>query len=257
MPPCRVSDLCCAPIPANAEQLLREGVSPDRIAVTGNTLAETMRTLLPPPPAMAAVRTAHGVTTGRYILATVHRAGTVDDPARLAEVLAALAELAVRAPLLLPLHPHTRRRVAEFGLEPLLAAVRVLPPLRPKDFLALEAGAGLLVSDSGGVQEEAALFGVPLVVLRDSTERPELVGTWCRLVGDRPVGEVLRSGWADAPAWSRAIAAAGPAYPATAAGEQVVAGLDRLLAVSPGERAPEPAGRRFDPSRPTAGAPRR
>jgi UDP-N-acetylglucosamine 2-epimerase (non-hydrolysing) len=229
-----VSDLCCAPIQANADQLLREGVSQERIAVTGNTLAETMRTLLPPPAAMAEVRTAHGVTAGHYVLATVHRAGTVDHPARLADVLGALAGLTERAPVLLPLHPHTRRRVAEFGLEPLLAAVKVLPPLRPKDFLALEAGAGLLVSDSGGVQEEAALFGVPLVVLRDSTERPELVGTWCRLVGDQPVGDALRSGWTDAPAWRRAIAAAGPAYPETAAGDQVVAGLDRLLAHCPG-----------------------
>jgi len=105
----------------------------------------------------------------------------------------------------------------------------VLGPLAPVEFLALESAAGLLVSDSGGVQEEAALFGVPLVILRDTTERPELLGTWARLLGrSDPTTELLRA-WRDTPTWRGDIAVAGAAYPDVDAADRIVDALDNAL----------------------------
>ena len=125
---------------------------------------------------------------GEFVLATLHRPENVDDPAVLAGVLTALRRLDVE--VLLPLHPRTRARLDAAGDLGLLAGLTVTSPLAPREFLGLASRARLLVSDSGGLQEEASVLGRPLVVVRRSTERPEVLGVFSRLVpargGPRP-----------------------------------------------------------------------
>lgn len=225
----QIADVCCAPIQANAVQLAREGVAGDRVIVSGSTLPRAVAALLPDPPARAAVLLRHSVTPQQYVLATVHRASNVADPHTLGSLLAALDDLGQDVPVLLPMHPNTRARAAASDVLRARGNVRVIDPLPPVEFLALESAAGLLVSDSGGVQEEAALFGVPLVILRDTTERPELLGTWARLLGRSDPTTELRRAWRDAPTWRGDIAVAGAAYPDVDAADRIVDALDNAL----------------------------
>lgn len=232
----RIADLCCAPTRVNAQRLRQEGVRPDRIAVTGNTLFDALATLLPDAAHQAGTLSRFGVADGKYALATVHRSANVDDGARLAALLDGLAALATTTPVLLPLHPRTRAAAEGAGLGLDRPGLILLPPLGPVDFLALEAGAGLIVSDSGGVQEEACFLRRPLIVLRDSTERPELLDGWCELLGDRDPVEVLGAAWSRAAEWACGLSNLPTPYDAAGASRRVVSELDALL-----RRRPVPA----------------
>lgn len=225
-----VSDVCCVPHALNRARLLAENVSGDRIFLTGNTLAETFLRLLPAPDECSTIQERWGVKAGAYALATVHRAQTVDDPLLLREVLEGLGALAQRTPVLFPLHPRTEKRISKHRLGRLLRPLRTCAPLGPSEFIALESGAALIASDSGGVQEEAAMLKIPLVVLRTSTERPELVGSFCRLVGSCNTASVLARAWDDVPAWTVALAAAELPYDNRNAAGRVVAAMDTVLA---------------------------
>lgn len=127
-----------------------------------------------------------GLIPDDFVLATVHRPENTDDPAALRAVLGELAALAAEMPVVLPLHPRTRARAEAAGLAGLLAPLRVTRPLGYRDFLALARHAALLVSDSGGVQEEVTVLGRPLVVVRNSTERPEAMADFATLVAPGP-----------------------------------------------------------------------
>lgn len=123
---------------------------------------------------------------GAYVLATCHRAENTDDAARLNEIVAALAELASEYPVVLPLHPRTRKLVTDYGLMPQLAAITLVDPLPFLDMVALEQAAALILTDSGGVQKEAFFYGVPCVTMRNETEWVETIETgWNRLAGAR------------------------------------------------------------------------
>lgn len=171
-----LADLCCAPTELNRGNLLAENVPAERIAVTGNTVVEALEAALPPAGDRADVLAAHGLTRDRYVLATIHRPENVDDRARLAVVLGELGRLPV--PVVFPLHPRTAKSIDRFGLRGLLAPLVVLEPQAYPAFLALAAEAAVLVSDSGGIQEEASVLKRPVVVVRRSTERPEIAGTF-------------------------------------------------------------------------------
>jgi UDP-GlcNAc3NAcA epimerase len=115
-----------------------------------------------------------GVRPKGYVLATVHRAENTDDASRLRNLFAAFGTVAADTPVLLPLHPRTRKRVAELGIEP-AAGVRVVDPVGFLDMVMLEKHARAIATDSGGVQKEAYFYGVPCVTLREETEWVELV----------------------------------------------------------------------------------
>ncbi|MGW3227127.1 non-hydrolyzing UDP-N-acetylglucosamine 2-epimerase [Kitasatospora sp. NPDC001095] len=168
-----LADLHCAPTATAAGHLLREGVEPDRVVITGNTVVEATLETLPDEAEAHRIVAEHGVTPGGYVLATIHRPENTDDAARLAQILDQLA--ALELPVLLPLHPRTGAAVEAFGLRGPAARLRRTEPLDHAGFLALARHCRLLVSDSGGVQEECTVLKRPLVVVRNSTERPEAV----------------------------------------------------------------------------------
>lgn len=168
-----LADLHCAPTRQAADNLLRAGTDPDSVHVTGNTVVEATMSCLPQGPAAKAVLDRHGVQPGSYILATVHRAENTDDPERLHAILTELAKLPLR--VVFPAHPRTRAAARAHGLEAALDRLSPVAPLGYRDFLALADHARLLVSDSGGIQEECTVLKKPLIVVRTSTERPEAV----------------------------------------------------------------------------------
>jgi UDP-N-acetylglucosamine 2-epimerase (non-hydrolysing) len=169
------------------ENLLREGIADERIEFVGNTMIDTLfRSAEAARARGAAVRL--GVA-GPYGLLTLHRPENVDDPELLAGLLRAASTVADRLPLVLPLHPRTAERIERFGLGNELegSGIRLCPSLGYLDFLGLLADAQLVLTDSGGVQEEATVLGIPCLTLRKSTERPVTVEAGTnRVVGTRP-----------------------------------------------------------------------
>jgi len=125
-----------------------------------------------------------GLASGGYALATCHRAENTDDPQRLSQIVSALAEIAKQIPVVLPLHPRTRKLIADNGLDDRLGSVIVTEPIPFLEMVALEQAARVILTDSGGVQKEAFFYGVPCVTMRDETEWVETVELgWNRLVG--------------------------------------------------------------------------
>jgi UDP-N-acetylglucosamine 2-epimerase (non-hydrolysing) len=113
-----------------------------------------------------------GLERGAYAVATLHRPSNVDEAGPLAEILEALGQAAQQMPVVLPIHPRTRRNAAAFGLGGLLGRIRTVDPLPYRAMLSLMDGAAVVMTDSGGLQEETTALGVPCVTLREQTERP-------------------------------------------------------------------------------------
>ena len=179
----RVSDYLFAPSADAAANLRAEGFSDQQIHLVGNVMVDT---LLANADRAAARGTLAGLglRPGQYGLVTLHRPANADDPAVLGALLSALAEISFSCPLVLPAHPRVNGQLRRAGVP---AGVRIIPPLGYLDFIALEASARLVLTDSGGVQEETTVLGVPCLTLRDSTERPiTLTEGTNRLVGHEP-----------------------------------------------------------------------
>ncbi|HET8949440.1 MAG TPA: UDP-N-acetylglucosamine 2-epimerase (non-hydrolyzing) [Solirubrobacteraceae bacterium] len=178
------SDLLLCSSATPAEHLRHENVSGE-VVVVGDVMVDVAQLLAPRARERTSVLEACEVEAGGFLLATAHRAGTVDDAERLERLVALLAGMP--DPVVLPLHPRTKARLEATGLmEDLRGApgVRLVPPLGYLDFTALLLHARAVLTDSGGVQKEAYLAGVPCVTLRDRTEWVETVRTgWNVLVG--------------------------------------------------------------------------
>jgi UDP-N-acetylglucosamine 2-epimerase (non-hydrolysing) len=164
----RVSDYLFAPSADAAANLRAEGCRDDQIHLAGNVMVDTLLANLDRALGGGTLR-GLGLTPGGYGLVTLHRPANVDDPAVLAALLPALDEVARLCPLVLPAHPRAEPRLRAAGIS---ARIRVIPPAGYLDFIALEASARLVLTDSGGVQEETTVLGVPCLTLRDNTERP-------------------------------------------------------------------------------------
>jgi len=192
-----VSDDLLAPSNDAVENLLAEGQPAGRIHLVGNVMIDTLLANLPRARAGDVIDRL-GLVPQEYGLATLHRPANVDEPQIFAALLGALGRVAARCPLVLPAHPRVAPHLRSVDLP---AAIRVIEPLSYLDFLALEASARLVLTDSGGVQEETTALGVPCLTLRDTTERPITITEGTNvLVGrdpDRIVAEaerVLRDG---------------------------------------------------------------
>jgi UDP-N-acetylglucosamine 2-epimerase (non-hydrolysing) len=224
----RLSDLLLCHCEDAVENLRREGTPQGAIELVGNTMIDSLFRLLP----LARDRDVHarlGLEPGRYVLVTLHRPSVVDAPDRLGAVLAVLAGAAQRMPVVFPVHPRTRSRLDAAGMR--APAVRLLDPLDYLDFIALEADARLVVTDSGGLQEETSALGVPCLTYRTTTERPVTcdLGT-NRLVGTDPV--VLAAAIGDELDRPRPATPAPIALWDGSAGPRAAAAIARLVGVT-------------------------
>jgi len=145
--------------------LRREGIPVERIHRVGNVMIDSLLRLLP-----AAGKCNVSGIPERYALVTLHRPSNVDSSAKLKAILDCLVEVNRELAIVFPVHPRTRQRLQEFGLN--ASQVRILDPLPYIDFLALQKRATLVITDSGGIQEETTFLGVPCLTLRENTERP-------------------------------------------------------------------------------------
>jgi UDP-N-acetylglucosamine 2-epimerase (non-hydrolysing) len=181
----RMSDLLLCHSQEGVDNLSAEGIEGDHVRLVGNTMIDSLFAMLDAARASGALER-YEVERHRFVLVTLHRPSLVDDPARLAPTLEVLADVAERMPVLFPLHPRTRRRLDESDLR-LPAGVRLLEPLSYLDFIALEETARLVVTDSGGVQEETSALSVPCLTYRTTTERHVTVDLGTnRLIGLDP-----------------------------------------------------------------------
>jgi UDP-N-acetylglucosamine 2-epimerase (non-hydrolysing) len=170
------SDLLFAPTKIAANILENEGIDREKIFITGNTIVDAVFIFLKIALSKSKVLKNLKLKKENYILATIHRAENVDNKNRLQKILNSLREVHQKTNLkiILPLHPRTKKRIEEFSLQ-IPNGVEVINPLGYFDFLVLEKYARIILTDSGGVQEEACILKVPCVTLRDNTERPETV----------------------------------------------------------------------------------
>jgi UDP-N-acetylglucosamine 2-epimerase (non-hydrolysing) len=191
-----LSDLLFVSEPSGVENLAREGVPEARVHFVGNVMIDTL--LAARERAMKSdILTRLGLAEGGYGLVTLHRPSNVDDPAQLAALLGVLDEIAHEVPLCFPVHPRTRARLAASGV-PLPAGRWVVSePVGYLDFLRLTASARLVLTDSGGVQEETTILGVRCLTLRDNTERPVTIDEGTNILA----GSRRETIW---PAWQRA-----------------------------------------------------
>jgi UDP-N-acetylglucosamine 2-epimerase (non-hydrolysing) len=172
----QLADLLFTPSKDGDQNLKREGVSPAKVHCVGNVMIDTLIRLLP------AAEQCNGMPD-RYALVTLHRPSNVDSGERLGEILDALREIGKGVESVSPVHPRTRQRIAEVGLSE--DGLQVLGPLPYIEFLALQKRATLVITDSGGVQEETTFLKVPCLTLRTTTERPVTVSVGSNvLVGE-------------------------------------------------------------------------
>jgi UDP-N-acetylglucosamine 2-epimerase (non-hydrolysing) len=185
-----IADLLWTPSEDADANLRREGVAGDKIVRVGNIMIDSFEML------REAITTCRyderlGLARGGFGVVTMHRPVNVDDAAALAAVAAQLAAVSRRLPLVFPVHPRTRRRLAEFGLADRLGATLLIEPLGYIEFMSLVTASRLVLTDSGGVQEETTYLGIPCLTVRDTTERPITISEGTnRLV---PVGEIAAS----------------------------------------------------------------
>jgi UDP-N-acetylglucosamine 2-epimerase (non-hydrolysing) len=191
----RLCDLLLTPSADGDENLRREGTPEERVFRVGNVMIDTLLEHLPRARATGSAASL-GARPGEYAVLTLHRPSNVDEPRTLARLLDALEQLQAELPVLFPVHPRTRKRFAEFGLDGRVAALkglRLCEPLGYLEFLGLTSQARLVLTDSGGLQEEATALGIPCLTIRENTERPVTVTEGTNtLVGTDPariVGE--------------------------------------------------------------------
>ena len=169
-----VSDYLFAPTEKAKENLLREGIDKSKIFVTGNTIVDAVYQNLEIAKRKVDILKKLNLNSKEYFLVTAHRQENVDVKERLKGILDGLKLVYndFNLPIIYPIHPRTMKRIKEFGLE-VPTGVELIEPLGFLEFLQLEANAKLVLTDSGGVQEETCILKVPCVTLRDNTERPE------------------------------------------------------------------------------------
>jgi UDP-N-acetylglucosamine 2-epimerase (non-hydrolysing) len=166
----RLADLLLTPSRDADENLRREGVGQGKIAFVGNVMVDTLLHGLARA-RQELMREQLGLREDEYALVTIHRPSNVDTPARLSAVVGGLGRVSATMPVVFPMHPRTRARLSD-GDRSLLANVRVLEPLPYHSMLDLLAGARVVITDSGGLQEETTALGIPCLTVRENTERP-------------------------------------------------------------------------------------
>lgn len=170
----QISDVLLTPSPDADANLAKEGIAPEKIVRVGNAMIDS---LFQHRAKAREIDTLNrlGVKQQGYGLLTLHRPSNVDDPATLKRLLEAIGSCSEQLPILFPIHPRTKKQVEDFGFGALLegfTGMKLVEPLGYLDFLALQSDAKVVLTDSGGIQEETTALGVPCLTLRENTERP-------------------------------------------------------------------------------------
>jgi UDP-N-acetylglucosamine 2-epimerase (non-hydrolysing) len=174
----QVADLLFTPSAEADENLLREGVPAEKIHLVGNVMIDTLVRLLP---AAQLVRRGHEPKS--FALVTLHRPSNVDNTEKLIEIFKALSEISRSLTVLFPVHPRTRQRMKEVGLSGHdNGSMQLVEPYGYLEFLALQRKAAVVMTDSGGIQEECTYLGVPCLTLRENTERPVTVSLGTNII---------------------------------------------------------------------------
>lgn len=169
-----VSDLLLCSEPAGVENLMKEGHDPGNVHLVGNVMIDTLLTQVERAKAQDTLARL-GLDPAGYGVITLHRPSNVDECETLKALLQVLVDISQRLPLVFPVHPRTRARMESFGLDSIIreaSAIRLLEPQGYLDFLCLTSQARVIVTDSGGLQEESTALGVPCLTMRANTERP-------------------------------------------------------------------------------------
>jgi len=175
------------------ENLISEGIERERIFVTGNPIKQVLDHFAENIDASAVLERL-GVTAGKYFLGTIHRAENVDSSDRLKHIFGGLAAVAehFQLPVLISVHPRTADRLLQHGIQASEDSIRLLEPQGFFDFVKLEKNARVVLTDSGTVQEECCIFGVPNVTVRDVTERPETVEVGSNIISGAETASIIR-----------------------------------------------------------------
>jgi UDP-N-acetylglucosamine 2-epimerase (non-hydrolysing) len=168
-----ISDLLLTPSPDGNEHLANEGIDESRIKLVGNVMIDSLFRNLELAKE-STIRDKCGVSDREYAVMTLHRPSNVDELETFEPLLDALFEISERVPIIFPAHPRTASKIKEFGFTEKIAnsEIRMVEPLGYLDFLSLYSGAKLVLTDSGGLQEETTALGIPCLTLRENTERP-------------------------------------------------------------------------------------
>ena len=193
----QLADLLFTPSIDGDANLAREGIPVTRIHLVGNVMIDTLVRLLPTALERWQVSRLKvegvGIEQGKYVLVTLHRPSNVDDPIMLAEIMEALAGIAQQLPVIFPVHPRTRLQLATLGLQPSTFNFQLIDPIGYLDFLALQRHAAVVITDSGGIQEETTYLSIPCVTVRENTERPVTVTLGTNLLVGQDMGRLRRT----------------------------------------------------------------
>lgn len=179
----QLSDFLFVTEESGVRNLRKEGVAASKVHFVGNTMIDSLREYESRAETSPIMRTLD-LARGRYGLLTLHRAANVDERESLAEILEGISELSKLMTVVFPAHPRTQKKICELGLSRCLAdSVRMVEPLGYLDFLCLMKHARIVVTDSGGIQEETTALGIPCVTARENTERPVTIDVGTNLLG--------------------------------------------------------------------------
>jgi UDP-N-acetylglucosamine 2-epimerase (non-hydrolysing) len=181
----QISSLLFTPSPDGDQNLLREGVASEKIKLVGNVMIDTLVRMLPETRARIPQD-----LPGRYALVTLHRPSNVDDIPWLSSMLHELSEISNELPVLFPVHPRTRERLREAGVNGHNGSLRLMDPLPYLDFLGLQTRATVVITDSGGIQEETTFLSVPCLTVRENTERPVTAEMGTNILVGRSISRV-------------------------------------------------------------------
>ena len=223
-----LADLLLTPSRDADRNLLAEGCPPESIVCVGNVMIDTLNEHLPRAQALN-MPAQFGVVPGGYAVLTLHRPSNVDDPLIFRQILSAIARIAESLPVIFPIHPRTRQRAAASGTDlGSIPGLAVTDPLGYLQFLSLTSRARLILTDSGGLQEESTVLGIPCLTLRENTERPITVEQGTNILVGTDPDRILRAARA---ALERPAGEAHPVpelWDGKAAGRIVEAVLSRL-----------------------------
>ena len=191
----QIADLLFTPSADANENLLAEGIPVERIRLVGNVMIDSLYKHLDRS-RQSRIKDALDLNDKRFAVLTLHRPSNVDNPLTFGRILDALEKISEQLPIVFPVHPRTRKTITQHGFDERVAQIeglRLIDPLGYLDFLSLYSGASLVLTDSGGIQEETSVLGIPCLTLRENTERPITVTMGTNMIVGTDTGKIVNA----------------------------------------------------------------